>query len=508
LRTLSSLLLASCFAGFLPATPAQAVVYVWYALFSEDQVKNSGLGDGSTGSVATGNGLVTFDTETRELSYEFEWRDLEADLTKLHVHGPSGPDGSTPVHLFEVFNSTAEVLDAELNVRNDVVSSAFDLDTGCPGCAFDADTALDHLLEEMAYVNVHTDLWPTGEIRGNLLLVSGPSTPNQYVWAFRSSEGQVKNSGTGDGSTDSLATGGNLLTFDTSTQILSYLFEWRNLEDDLTKLHVHGRATPEQSTPIHVFQVFNATEEVTGAGLDPRSDVVEGSFNLATDCPGCQLGGSEETLSALVDEEAYVNVHTDLWGAGEVRGNLRLVSTPFAYTWEFPIDEARVRNSGVGDGSTDSAATGQGLIASDSRIDVLGFVISWDGLEGDLTSIQVLGPAGPDESVGTVLFDVLADEAAVLASGKNRRSDSYGSSVPLSSPGGDFPGDVVLQHLVDGQAYVNVTSMAWPGGEIRGNVQLVPEPGRLVLRSVALALLAGLACLRARRRTSLRMPRR
>jgi hypothetical protein len=47
--------------------------------------------------------------------------------------------------------------------------------------------------------------------------------------------------------------------------------------------------------------------------------------------------------------------------------------------------------------------------------------------------------------------------------------------------------------------------MAWPGGEIRGNVQLVPEPGRLALRSVALA---GLACLRAGRRTSLRMPRR
>jgi hypothetical protein len=61
---------------------------------------------------------------------------------------------------------------------------------------------------------------------------------------------------------------------------------------------------------------------------------------------------------------------------------------------------------------------------------------------------------------------------------------------------------------VDGQAYVNVTTMAWPGGEIRGNVQLVPEPGRLALRSVALALLAGLACLRAGRRTSLRMPRR
>ena len=51
----------------------------------------------------------------------------------------------------------------------------------------------------------------------------------------------------------------------------------------------------------------------------------------------------------------------------------------------------------------------------------------------------------------------------------------------------------LLAALDNGQAYLNIHSSFAPGGEIRGFLQPVPEPGELAMLSVGLPLLLVLA---------------
>ena len=44
----------------------------------------------------------------------------------------------------------------------------------------------------------------------------------------------------------------------------------------------------------------------------------------------------------------------------------------------------------------------------------------------------------------------------------------------------------LLAGMVDGRPYLNIHSTEFPGGEIRGTLRLVPEPGSLALLGLAI----------------------
>jgi hypothetical protein len=155
--------------------------YTWTFPVSEDQVKNGTEPDGSTDSPGTGEGIFRYDAGTETLDYEISWRDLEGGLIELHVHGPAEAEVSNPNHLFEIFNTVQNILDAGLDRFEDTVSGSIQLDRSAATCTDEpgdttvaAPGAFVCFVEERAYVNVHTEVDPTGEIRGNLRLVPEP----------------------------------------------------------------------------------------------------------------------------------------------------------------------------------------------------------------------------------------------------------------------------------------------------------------------------------------------
>ena len=132
----------------------------------------------STGSGAIGNGGIFFDTDTNELTVDILWgsengfSDLTGDVILLHLHGPVDPGQSgwgqvnTNI-LVQMQNS----LNFDSSGSGGSLVETFFLD----------DQQEEWLLDSRTYINVHTDLYPTGEIRGYLTNTSAVPEPTSVV---------------------------------------------------------------------------------------------------------------------------------------------------------------------------------------------------------------------------------------------------------------------------------------------------------------------------------------
>ena len=152
----------------------QSDVIVWAFDHSGDQVRNNPPPDGPTDSTGSGRGSFRYELASETLFYTITWADLQAELNKLHVHGPAGPDENNPNHLFEIYNELGDVPE-EMRFEGSVTSQ-ISLDAAATACTSEAGSqtmaapgTLPCLLENRAYVNVHTEAFSMGEIRGNVV---------------------------------------------------------------------------------------------------------------------------------------------------------------------------------------------------------------------------------------------------------------------------------------------------------------------------------------------------
>ena len=172
-----------------------------------------------------------------------------------------------------------------------------------------------------------------------------------------------------------------------------------------------------------------------------------------------------------------------LWLPGVVALALALVCSTPASAVIIPlaasIDEAQA-NAGAGSGGT---GTGTATVTLDDVTNLLSWNISWSGLTGTETLMHFHGPALPNQNAG-----VQVDFGAI-------------SGIVSPSIGNAVIDDLQEADLLAGLWYVNIHTTAFAGGEIRGNLAVIPEPSTsTLLISGALGLLA-YAWRRRRRRT-------
>ena|SRR5258705_1872574 len=117
--------------------------------------------------------------------------------------------------------------------------------------------------------------------------------------------------------------------------------------------------------------------------------------------------------------------------------------------------------------------------------DVSGFVTittgTYQDLLGGATGAHIHGLSGPGVSSGIILPLTV---------------DTPGATTGTFSGSGTLTGAQVAG-MIAGDTYVNVHSSVFPGGEIRGQLELVPEPSSVAL---ACAGLAGLVVIIRRRK--------
>lgn len=163
-------LLLAILACLVAALPATAQTQFGTRLRAFDEVP-------ALSTPGAGRFTATFDEDSRELTYELEYRNLEGTVTQAHIHfgAPwtaggivlflcsnlgNGPAG-TPACPSDPATVTGTVGPA------DVTGGA--LNQGiAPGEMF---SVLRALRAGLGYVNVHSTTWPGGEIRGQLRIL-------------------------------------------------------------------------------------------------------------------------------------------------------------------------------------------------------------------------------------------------------------------------------------------------------------------------------------------------
>jgi hypothetical protein len=113
-------------------------------------VLNGGQVVPPSSSNTQGNGFLTFDNATKRLCYSISYGKLEGNETEAHLH--SGDSGETNAVLFDLTP----------------------LGTPKLGCIGPLTASEERLLKQgRMYINIHTDVWVAGEIRGQVLPIRG-----------------------------------------------------------------------------------------------------------------------------------------------------------------------------------------------------------------------------------------------------------------------------------------------------------------------------------------------
>jgi hypothetical protein len=105
-----------------------------------------------------------------------------------------------------------------------------------------------------------------------------------------------------------------------STNVLTWTMTFSGLTSNSTLSHIHAQA-PTSSTASVVLNF--ATFPGSTISLGGTSGTASGSINLSTAVAGTGLTISGDSLLKAINAgQAYVNVHTANFGAGEIRGQI------------------------------------------------------------------------------------------------------------------------------------------------------------------------------------------
>ncbi len=280
------------------------------------------------------------------------------------------------------------------------------------------------------YINIHTEEYPTGELRGQLV----PDGAHGFQ-AYASGGYEVP-------ANASLAQGGLFLEWDGSDLVVSGAFEGlsepyiEEVGETGSGAHLHIGFAGENG-PVELSLIAQNSDDGRSGVFYPGDNTFK---NVDSDVAG-----------RLAGRQHYLNIHSEAYPAGEIRGQVVPEADIYFYA---PL------SSGIENFGNTSEGRGAVLVewyADDSEIVLTGaFANLGSDFNPGIGSHIHVGFAGQSGGV------IVANPATV---GDDARSGSYH---PDENTFTLEPDDVAL--VVNRQTYFNVHTVEWPGGEIRGSL--------------------------------------
>ena len=213
-------------------------------------------------TTASGWGTFTIDMVANQLSYHIAFTGLLGVETAAHIHG-SVPHGGNAGVMHALPPGTPKV-----------------------GTWNFAQAAEEDIVSGRTYVNIHSTMFPGGEIRGQIVPVVAPIDGGQEV---------PGNASTGAGI--------GLFSIDQSTKTLGYDIRMTGLVGAETAAHIHGPAAPGANAGVLVGLPLGARKLGTWTYPAAAEPHIESGLT-------------------------YVNVHSTVFAGGELRGQIQGFDCP------------------------------------------------------------------------------------------------------------------------------------------------------------------------------------
>jgi len=367
---------------------------------------NGGQEVPSVTTQATGTGMVSIDRDETSAHYMVVYSGLEGTFTVSHFHhAKPGVSGGVIYNITSSYNP---------------FGGAFGYWDESSTPIFDA-APLMHNNE--VYLNVHSSLHPSGEIRGNLIPVGRLFTELPFDPEFGDNL-ILAALMTGDDEVPAVTTDG---------RGLATLY----FDGDLTKAKINITAT-ELSGPITGVHIHEGDAGTNGGVLFPLSNEGNRVQGDVTNIPGLDL-------VSILNGATYVNIHTAAHPDGEIRGQLYLEQDfTFLANMSGIQEIPSVETDGLGLASIHYT---RGTLSLDINAQL-------SNLSSTITGAHI--HSGTPDANGPVIVDLSG-----LIDGNIIRGNI----------------DVTLENLIaiaSGNAYLNVHTANNPDGEIRGQLNFIP----------------------------------
>jgi hypothetical protein len=271
---LRGLMVAGACAGF--ALTAQAQVVTLRATINAAQETTA------TGSPATGSAIMLYDVSSNTFDLVVTLNNMANTITNSHIHeAPAGTAGGVvaPLGAESSYTRTGNTLTATFH-----------------NITYGGDKL--KLIQGGAYYNVHSAAFPGGEVRGQLIADAKRLYANIDV-------AQAQATVTNGSTINSSAKGAAIAWFDPATNKVTLRVSLYNFANTFSNSHFHEAAA---GTSGSVVMGIGGASAYSNGG----SGFYNGSFELtyAGDPIKLLTGG------------AYFNAHSNLYPAGEVRGQV------------------------------------------------------------------------------------------------------------------------------------------------------------------------------------------
>jgi hypothetical protein len=163
----SALALATILALGLPAVATAATAIYSFTLDGTKEVP-------ANLSPAAGSAQVTVDDTADTITFALTAFNLGSPVTGLHIHGPALPTANAPIVFNMLANATSQ---GPVTIGPNVIPNSFAAFGGAGSTFADAINAAP----SQFYVNLHTQSFPGGEIRGQLSPIPEASSYAMFI---------------------------------------------------------------------------------------------------------------------------------------------------------------------------------------------------------------------------------------------------------------------------------------------------------------------------------------
>ncbi len=353
-------------------------------------------------TTGTGAGIVTIDRDQSNAHYMIVYSNLQGNFTASHFHnGRPGENGGVIFDLTSSFND---------------VGGAYGYWDQSDTPAFDASLLFR---ENEVYANVHTDLFPGGEIRGNVVRLRDLFTAVPFDPKFGSNLTLVAELN-GDSEVPAVTT-------DALGLATVYIGEDRTTAT--VNVTVSGLSGPITGAHIH--------DGISGANGPVVFPLTPIGNRIQMDISGI----TSEQIGKLLSGAYYINIHTAANPGGEIRGQ-------FFLEQDVTFVAAMTGDNEVPAVTTD--ARGLGVFHYTIGSLSLDVNVQLTELSGDITGAHL--HTGAPGANGPIAIDLMP-----LLTG-----NTIQGTVDLTFDN--------LIALASGTLYVNVHTSDNPGGEVRGQL--------------------------------------